>query len=132
MNHKKQLRADKEYPKKLVQIIDPPIVLIVRGENDTLLKMRQSVAVVGTRQMTVYGRDVCQKIVSDLAGKGIVIVSGMAKGIDTAVHQTVIDSKGTTIAVLGTGIDVINHITNYRLYRKIVSKSGLIVSEYPP
>lgn len=119
---------DKEYPEILRQIPDPPIVLFVKGNFGGLEK---AIGVVGTRKMTFYGESACKKIVSDLVGDGAVIVSGLARGIDTVAHWTTLKNGGMTIAVLGTGVDVIYPPENRDLYFKIIEK-GSIVSEVPP
>ena len=124
--------GDRDYPQKLLQIDAPPIVLFVLGNNPQLLNKKRLVAVVGTRLNTVYGKNTCRTIVSGLTAFGAVIVSGMAKGIDTIAHRTAIEANGATIAVLGTGIDIIYPFSNYGLYWQIVNKSGLVISEYPP
>ncbi|MGB9821012.1 MAG: DNA-processing protein DprA [Pseudothermotoga sp.] len=117
-----------EYPELLRQSISPPAVLFCLG-NTQLLK-KNCVAVVGTRRATNYGKLVTKKIVPDLARSGLVIVSGMAFGIDSIAHQIAIESDGGTIAVLGTGIDVCYPASNRKLYEKII-EDGCIVSEYP-
>ncbi|HOJ88736.1 MAG TPA: DNA-processing protein DprA [Pseudothermotoga sp.] len=117
-----------EYPELLRQSISPPAVLFCLG-NTQLLK-KNCVAVVGTRRATNYGKLVTKKIVPDLARSGLVIVSGMAFGIDSIAHQIAIESDGGTIAVLGTGVDVCYPASNRKLYEKII-EDGCIVSEYP-
>ncbi|OGG02941.1 DNA protecting protein DprA [Candidatus Gottesmanbacteria bacterium RBG_16_37_8] len=123
---------DKEYPEMLTQIADPPIVLFFRGNIERLLQMKNKVAVVGTRNMTDYGKRATIRIVSGLVESEVTIVSGMALGIDTVAHRTAIDYNGSTLAVLGTGIDIIYPAGNYHLYWKIVKEKGLVISEYPP
>lgn len=123
---------DENYPKLLKEIPDPPIVIYLRGNWDQTEKLNIKVGVVGTRRMTAYGKNSTQKIVSGLAQNGVTIVSGLAEGIDTIAHKTAIENNGKTIAVLGSGIDVIYPISNFDLYFQIIKKEGLIVSEYPP
>ena len=120
---------DDDYPPLLKEIADPPLALHVRG--DRALLARMSVALVGSRRASPYGVNAAQHLARQLVSAGIVIVSGMARGIDAAAHYAALDSGGTTIAVLGTGIDVVYPRSNLRLYRRIAEK-GLIVSELPP
>lgn len=120
--------TDKEYPEILKQIPDPPLVLYVKGELDNL---ERSVGVVGTRKMTTYGARACENICKDLVLNKIMIVSGMARGVDSVAHRTAVENGGRTIAVLGTGVDVIYPWENRDLYYKII-KNGAVVSEVPP
>lgn len=120
---------DPSYPEGLKQIYDPPSVLFVKGElqsND-----RFAVAIVGSRICTEYGKDVTQKITSSLCAKGLTIISGMARGIDTVAHSSTLKVNGRTIAILGSGIDVPYPAENIQLFRKI-PESGVIISEFPP
>ena len=91
-------------------------------------------AVVGTRKMSLYGKQIILKIVKDLAQNNLVIVSGLAKGVDALVHQVTLESNGRTIAVLGSGLDKksIYPFENQNLAQKIVEQNGLLLSEYPP
>lgn len=117
-----------EYPASLKEIYDPPIVLYVKGniiESDKL-----AVAIVGSRRATVYGRSIAEKIARDLAGRGLTVVSGGARGIDTSTHKGALSSNGRTIAFLGCGIDVNYPAENKNLFEAI-SESGAVVSEYP-
>lgn len=114
----------------LSYIPDPPRVLFFKGE---LPKSRRpTVAIVGTRKPTSYGREVTQMLASDLAQKGVVIVSGLALGIDAISHQSALDAGGTTIAVLANSVDQIYPRTNYRLGQAILQNGGAIISEYEP
>jgi DNA processing protein len=121
--------ADDDYPAMLREIPDPPLVLHVRG--DASLLSRMSVAVVGSRRASPYGVNAASHLARQLAGAGLVVVSGLARGIDAASHHASLEAGGTTIAVLGTGIDVIYPRSNARLYARIAER-GLIVSEFPP
>jgi DNA processing protein len=121
--------ADDTYPVRLREICDPPLVLHVRG--DLSLLTRPSIAVVGSRRATPYGINAATQLAGQLASTGIVIVSGLARGIDAAAHSAALERGGTTIAVLGTGIDVVYPRSNLRLFKRIGSE-GLIVSEFPP
>jgi DNA processing protein len=117
-----------EYPAPLRNIPDPPPVLYVQGQ--LLPRDEWALAVVGTRRATVYGREVTRTLVSGLAASGVTIVSGLAHGIDTHAHQVALDAGGRTLAVLGSGIDVIYPAENRKL-AELVVKSGAILSEYP-
>lgn len=123
---------DKLYPTLLREISDPPLVLYIRGNIKKLKKITNPLAVVGTRKMTDYGREITRKIISDLAEKSVTVISGMALGIDTIAHRSAIEYKMPTIAVLGCGVDVVYPAANYSLYWQIINKGGLVFSEYPP
>ena len=119
---------DAAYPARLTNISDPPERLYVRGTlppNDS-----PTVAIVGTRKATREGRETARAFARDLAGRGAVIVSGLALGIDAAAHEGALDAHGKTIAVLGGGVDTIYPPSHESLGRRIV-ESGAIVSEYP-
>lgn len=118
----------KAYPKLLRQITDPPTVLYCRG-NVSLLNS-ECFAVVGTRSMTPYGREATQQIVPGLA-RHFTIVSGLALGVDAVAHRATLDCGGKTIAVLGSGINLITPETNLRLGQDILKNDGLIISEHP-
>ena len=117
------------YPDNLKVIKNPPDQLYCIG-NLSLLS-RKSVAVIGSRKYTLYGKIVAQMIGKELAKAGIPVVSGLAYGIDSFAHEGTVNAGGEAIAVLGTGIDVIHPARNANLYNRI-AKSGLIISEYPP
>jgi DNA processing protein len=119
---------DPLYPALLKNIHDPPPVLYVRG-NPGILNSK-GIGIVGSRAATHYGRSIAQKIAANLAGQGLTIVSGMALGIDTAAHKGALAATGMTIAVLGSGLDVIYPPGNHRLYKEI-SYAGAVISEYP-
>jgi DNA processing protein len=121
--------ADDTYPKLLREIFDPPLALHVRG--DASLLQRPAVAVVGSRRATPYGVNAAAHLVRALAPTGLVIVSGLARGIDSAAHHAALECNAPTIAVLGTGIDVVYPRSNVRLHRDITGR-GLVVSEFPP
>jgi DNA processing protein len=118
---------DKDFPENLKKIYDPPVMLFIRGELSSSDKY--SVAVVGTRNPTTYGKHVAEKFAAELAEHGIVVVSGLARGIDTISHTTTVRSGGRTIAVLGSGVDVIYPSENKRLAEQILV-GGAIISEY--
>jgi len=120
---------DKEYPFNLKQTEDCPPILYALGNTD-LLKNDNALAVVGARSASISARRLAGQISQELAAKNIVIVSGLARGIDAAAHEGALSENGNTIAVLGTGIDVIYPKENEELYKKI-AKNGLLLSEYP-
>jgi DNA processing protein len=120
---------DEAYPDRLLEIYDPPSVLWVRG-NAALLS-RAGIAVVGTRQPTPYGAGMAEMLSRDLARRGMVIMSGMARGVDSCAHKGALEAGGATVAVWGTGIDVIYPKENKKLAEQIVAQGGAIVSEFP-
>ncbi len=120
--------GDPRYPEALRQIYDPPIVLFTRG--DVSLLNTLSLAVVGTRRPTPYGIAVAERFSGDLARAGLTIVSGMARGIDTASHRGTLAASGKTLAVLGCGVDIVYPSENRKLAADIAAQ-GLIVSEFP-
>ncbi len=120
--------ADEEYPERLREIFDPPPVLWVLG--DVKLLARPSIAIVGTRHPTPYGTGMAEILARDLATHKLVILSGMARGVDTAAHKGALAAHGSTIAVWGTGIDVIYPKENKSLAENILVSGGAIVSEY--
>jgi DNA processing protein len=118
---------DKEYPALLKKIYDPPILFYILGE---LTESDQfAIAVVGTRQPTNYGKIQAERISADLAKQRITIISGMARGIDSIAHNAAIKSGGRTIAVVGSGLDVIYPAENRKLFEKI-AETGAVVSEF--
>ncbi|MDR3091226.1 MAG: DNA-processing protein DprA [Clostridiales bacterium] len=119
---------DDDYPSLLKNIYDPPLTLYVKGRlpgDDARL-----VAVIGSRACTEYGRSAAAKLSGDLAQCGIVIVSGMARGIDSYAHRAAVDNGGTTVAILGCGLDVCYPKENARLMEDI-ARNGCVISEYP-
>lgn len=120
---------DEAYPAPLREIADPPPVLYLQGE---LTPADQwSVAVVGTRRATVYGRQVVERLVGELARAGVTIVSGLARGIDAVAHRTALEAGGRTVAVLGNGVDQVYPPEHARLAAQIRTQ-GALVSEFPP
>ena len=122
--------ASKLYPENLLKLSDPPIGLFVKG-NQSLLLEKQTIAVVGARKITIYGRQVTENLVSELCSAGFIIVSGMALGVDGVGHKTAIENQGLTIAVLGCGVDCPYPRENEKLYKEILDHNSLIISEYP-
>lgn len=117
-----------KYPPLLSNIADPPPLLYVKG---TLLQEdERSVAVVGSRQGSAYGLNVCKKLCRELAWQGWTVVSGMARGIDSAAHMGALKGGGRTLAVWGTGLDVVYPVENRKLSQQIAG-SGAIISEFP-
>jgi DNA processing protein len=119
---------DPEYPARLKEIYDPPVVLYARGNAELLVQ--PGIAVVGTRHPTPYGSGMAERLACDLATQGLVIISGMARGVDTAAHRGAISAKGKTVAVFGTGVDVIYPKENSRLAEQILAMGGAIISEF--
>jgi DNA processing protein len=117
------------YPERLKEIYDPPPVLWVRG--DTSLLARPSIAIVGTRHPSPYGSGVAEMLARDLAVRRLLIVSGMARGIDTCAHKGALAARMPTVAVWGTGIDVVYPKENKKLAEDILAAGGAIVSEVP-
>ncbi len=120
--------VDAEYPALLREIDDPPLALYARGRLP--LDTSKAIAIVGTRRGTQYGKMVGAKLASQLALRGICVVSGLAAGIDAAAHQGALDVGGLTVAVLGCGVDIAYPKRNQPLYERIAVE-GLVLSEYP-
>lgn len=120
---------DEAYPARLREIFDPPPLLWVRG--DASLLSRPILAIVGTRHPTPYGTGMAQMLARDLALRGVTILSGMARGIDTSAHKGALAAKKPNIAVWGTGVDVIYPKENKAIAEQIVAGGGAIVSELP-
>ena len=124
-------RRDVEFPRLLAAIHDPPPRLYVRGARDVALLAEPAVAVVGARACSAYGRSVTRSLARELAGAGLVVVSGMARGIDGEAHRGALEGGGRTVAVLGCGIDRDYPAAHAELARRI-GKDGLVLSEYEP
>jgi DNA processing protein len=118
------------YPEILREIAKPPKQLYALG-NITELLTRPRLAVVGSRKVSIYGRQVTQQLARDTAARGIVIVSGLALGVDGIAHQAAIDAGGKTIAVLPTGLDRIYPASHHQLAKKILETGGALITEYP-
>ena len=121
-------QADAEYPQLLRQIYDPPIVLYVKGR--LLAEDHNAVAMVGSRMTTHYGLEVARKLAFQLAYVGVTVVSGGARGIDTAAHQGALSAKGRTVCVLGTGINIVFPPENKELFERIAA-NGAVLTQYP-
>lgn len=144
-------QINKHYPKDLLELESAPIGLFVKGDtslltdnyssseaqaksrslNDYSSRQARTIAVVGTRKVTSYGRTVTETLVSGLVSHNFVIVSGLALGVDAIAHMTALAHQGRTLAVLGCGVDCCYPKVNERLYLEIFKKQGLIISEYP-
>ncbi|WP_425449201.1 DNA-processing protein DprA [Dethiothermospora halolimnae] len=119
---------DDEYPKLLKNIYSPPKILYIKGSINE--EDYNAISIVGSRKATSYGHWAAEKFSKELSRAGVTVVSGMAKGIDTTVHKGAIEGNGRTIAVLGSGIDVIYPKSNRRLYNEIIDSGG-VISEFP-
>ncbi|MDD5085836.1 MAG: DNA-processing protein DprA [Candidatus Omnitrophica bacterium] len=116
------------YPVNLREIYDPPLVLYVKGDVSSFHKA--AVAIVGSRLSSIYGEEVARRFSSKLAGWGLTVVSGLARGIDSAAHRGALEIKGRTVAVLGSGIDVVYPKENRALFDEVAGR-GALVSEFP-
>jgi DNA processing protein len=120
--------SDPEYPQNLLQIYDPPVLLYARG--DTQILNLPSISIVGTRRPTIYGTQMAERLGRELAARGVIVVSGMARGIDAIGHKGAMAVNGRAIGVLGTGIDVCYPKENKKLYEQVLER-GAILSEFP-
>ena len=125
-------RRDPAFPSLLGAIHDPPAQLFLRGSADASLLSLPAIAVVGARACSSYGRSVTRSLARDVAAAGLVVVSGMARGIDGEAHRGALEGGGRTIAVLGCGIDRDYPAAHAELARRITESGGLVVSEYEP
>jgi DNA processing protein len=121
---------DETYPQRLKEIEQPPPVLYVRG--DYLTDDLYAVAIVGTRRVTPYGRQITEELSSYLAANGITVISGLARGVDAIAHQTALKAGGRTIGVLGSGVDKIYPPEHRQLAEQIMNGHGAIISDYAP
>ncbi len=122
------VKSDENYPKNLLEVDSAPLVLYVLGE--IAEEDSNAIAIVGSRKMTSYGKEVAELFSSEFANVGITVVSGLARGIDTMAHKSTLEAGGRTIAVLGSGVDVIYPPENKNLALEI-AKNGALVSEFP-
>ena len=122
------IQSDENYPASLREIYDPPLVLYVKGE--LTAKDKNCVALVGSRMTTHYGIETARKLAYQLAYTGVTVVSGGARGIDTAAHQGALSGKGRTIAVLGTGINLVFPTENAELFERIAA-NGAVMTQFP-
>ena len=121
--------SDDDYPRRLLEIYDPPLCLYVRG--DAKILSQPGIAMVGTRHPTPYGVGMAERLSCDLSAHGIIIISGLARGVDTAAHRGTVNAKSRTIAVFGTGVDVIYPRENAKLAEQVLSLGGALISEFP-
>jgi DNA processing protein len=124
-------RRDPGYPTLLTRIHDPPPAIFLRGGGDDVMLSRAAVAVVGARACSAYGRSVARTLGRELAAAGLVVVSGMARGVDGEAHRGALEARGITVAVLGCGVDRDYPAAHAELARRICER-GLVVSEYEP
>ncbi len=122
--------SDKEYPAQLKELPDAPVILYVKG-NVEVLKL-PSLAVVGSRKFTQYGKSAAYKLSKDVAAAGLAIISGLALGIDAVAHQAALDAGGKTVGVLGCGLDKIYPIANSNLAKQIIDSGGTVITELSP
>lgn len=127
---KEILNTNKEYPEKLKEIYKPPSKLYALGNTELL--QNPSIAIVGSRDSTEYGKKYAYQFASSIACSNITVVSGLAIGIDTYAHKGSIEEVGKTIAVIGSGFNHIYPKENKELFKQIIQKGGLVISEYPP
>lgn len=120
-----------DYPQSLKTVNRPPFVLFYKG-NKTLLKEQKTIAIVGTRMISQYGREVTAMLTAQLVDENFIIVSGLALGVDGVAHETCLKNNGKTIAVLGSGVDVCTPVNHQKLYDAIIEQQSLIVSTVPP
>lgn len=125
--------VDKKFPPLLSQIVDPPIGLFYKGNWSNFNWDKDLFfAIVGTRKASSYGANIAVKIAGELSRAGVVVVSGMALGIDACAHSGALSVGGKTIAVLSCGVDVVYPSSNFYIYTKILEQGGLVLSEFPP
>jgi DNA processing protein len=120
---------DAEFPKQLREIYDPPLVLYLLGNAEVI--NQPGIAVVGTRHPTPYGVGMAERLACDLAARGLVIFSGMARGIDTAAHRGALNGRGKTVAIWGTGIDEVYPKENQKMRDQILAAGGAVITEFP-
>ncbi len=121
--------SDAGFPRRLLEIYDPPLVLYLKGALQAI--DQPGVAVVGTRHPTPYGTGMAERLACDLAARGLIIFSGMARGIDTAAHRGALNAHGRTVAIWGTGIDEVYPKENRNFADQILESGGAIISEFP-
>ena len=120
---------DADYPSRLLSLQDKPILLYIKGSVDILEK--PTIAVIGTREMSFYGRKTTEEFTQRLVDSGFVIIAGLARGVDTKAHESALKSEGFTAAILGSGIDRVYPPENTNLASNIVNSKSVLLSEYP-
>ncbi len=120
---------DPDYPEPLKNIYDPPVILYIRGNRGAL--KAPGIAVVGTRHPTPYGVGMAERLSCDLSGRGLIIFSGLARGVDSAAHRGAVQARGQTVGVLGTGVDVVYPRENKKLAEQMLEQGGALISEFP-
>jgi len=121
--------GDERYPKLLRETYDPPIVIYCLGECVSVF-LQPAIAMVGSRRCSTYGRNVAEKLARELAERGVTIVSGLARGVDSAAHRGALEGRGLTVAVMGTGLDAVYPKENRKLAAKI-AEHGVLMTEFP-
>jgi DNA processing protein len=121
--------TDERYPKLLRETYDPPIVIYCLGDS-TAAFSQPTVAIIGSRRCSTYGRNVAEKLSRELAERGVTVVSGLARGIDSAAHRGALEGRGLTVGVMGTGLDAVYPKENRKLAERIVEK-GALITEFP-
>ena len=121
--------TDERYPRLLRETYDPPIVIYCLGDISSAFS-QPAIAVVGSRRCSTYGRNVAEKLSRDLAERGITVVSGLARGIDSAAHRGALDGRGLTVGVMGTGLDSVYPKENRKLAERIAER-GALITEFP-
>ncbi len=121
--------GDAEFPRRLLEIYDPPLVLYIKGCSEVI--DQAGIAVVGTRHPTPNGMGMAERLACDLAARGLIIFSGMARGVDTAAHRGALNAHGRTVAIWGTGIDEVYPKENRKLTDQILDSGGAIITEFP-
>lgn len=121
--------CDKDYPENLKQIYDKPISIYVKGNKKILNEF--SLAIIGCRENSNYGKEVAIAVTKGIVKKNIITISGLARGIDSIAHKETLKQNGKTIAVIGSGLDIIYPSENINLVKEIIKNDGVIISEYP-
>jgi DNA processing protein len=122
--------TESQYPASLRAIFDPPIILFYKGNIN--YDFSKSIAIVGTRKFSLYGKDICIKFADEFARNGFTVISGLALGIDTIAHRAVLKNSGKCIGVVGHGLSHIYPSSNFALYDSILENDGCIISEFFP
>jgi DNA processing protein len=121
-----------KYPELLHRLVDPPVELYSTGVDIETLMARPRMAIVGSRKISPYGKAVTAQFARELAQRGVIIISGLAFGVDAVAHRAALEAGGTTVAVLACGVDRAYPASHYRLAQDILAQGGALISEYPP